>query len=104
VHGAGRGSGRGWGHVAGEAAGTKAQRDQLRTTLRDQGCTPEQIAAEMGRQFHFRPRQAWRHAHGWTQGDVAAAYNRELVAAAYNRELRDDQVPLTYKRISEYEA
>ena len=50
-----------------EAAGNKKQRDQLRATMRDQGCTLEQIAAEMARQFGFRARQAWRHTHGWTQ-------------------------------------
>jgi hypothetical protein len=61
----------------------------------DQGCTPEQIAAEMGRQFSFRARQAWRHAYGWTQDEVAAGYNRHL---------GHDQAPMTGKRISDYEA
>src|SRR5262245_27460162 len=81
--------------LAGEATGTKTQRDQLRATLRDQGCTLGQIAAEMSRQFGFRARQAWRHAHGWTQSEAAAAYNRLL---------NNDQAPMTAKRISDYEA
>jgi hypothetical protein len=81
--------------MAGEATGTKKQRDQLRAALRDQGCAPEQIATEMGRQFGFRARQAWRHAHGWTQDDAAAAYNHHL---------GHDQAPMTGKRISDYEA
>jgi hypothetical protein len=81
--------------VAREAAGSKKQRDQLRAAMRDQGCTPEQIAAEMGRQFGFRARQAWRHTHGWTQDEVADAYNRLL---------DHDQAPMAGKRISDYEA
>jgi transcriptional regulator with XRE-family HTH domain len=81
--------------LAGEATGTKKQRDQLRATLRDQGCTLGQIAAEMSRQFGFRARQAWRHAHGWTQSEAAAAYNRHIGG---------DHAPMTGKRISDYEA
>lgn len=81
--------------MAREAAGTKKQRDQLRATMHDQGCTPEQIAAEMARRFGFRARQAWRHTHGWTQDEVAAAYNRLL---------NHDQAPMTGKRISDFEA
>lgn len=82
-------------HVAREAAGTKKQRDQLRAAMHDQGCTREQITAEMARRFGFRPRQAWRHTHGWTQDEVAAAYNRLL---------DHDQAPMTGKRISDFEA
>lgn len=78
-----------------EAAGAKKQRDQLRTAMGDQGYTPEQIAIEMGRRFSFRPRQAWRHTHGWTQ---------EQAAAAYNRLLDHDQAPMTGKRISDFET
>jgi transcriptional regulator with XRE-family HTH domain len=85
----------GVGHVAREAAGSKKQRDQLRAAMHDQGCTPEQIAAEMARRFGFRARQAWRHTHGWTQDEVAAAYNRLL---------DHDQAPMTAKRISDYET
>ena len=81
--------------MAREAAGTKKQRDQLRAAMHDQGCTPEQITAEMARRFGFRPRQAWRHTHGWTQDEVAAAYNRLL---------NHDQAPMTGKRISDFEA
>ncbi len=81
--------------LAGEATGTKKQRDQLRATLRDQGCTLGQTAAEMSRQFGFRARQAWRHTHGWTQSEAAATYNRLL---------NNDHAPMTAKRISDYEA
>jgi Ricin-type beta-trefoil lectin domain len=81
--------------VAGEATGTKKQRDQLRAALHDHGCTPEQIATEMTRQFGFRARPAWRHTYGWTQDEVAATYNRHL---------DHDQAPMTGKRISDYET
>ena len=81
--------------MAREAAGTKKQRDQLRASMHDHGCTREQIAAEMARRFGFRARQAWRHTHGWTQDEVAAAYNRLL---------DHDQAPMTGKRISDFEA
>lgn len=81
--------------MARQAAGTKKQRDRLRTAMHGQGCTYEQIAAEMGRRFGFRLRQAWRHTHGRTQDEVADAYNRLL---------NNDQAPMTGKRISDFEA
>lgn len=75
-------------------SGSKRQRNQLRKSMQDQNRTPEQIAAEMSRQWGFRPRQAWRHAYGWTQDEVAQQYNRLL-----------DGGPdiMTAKRISDYE-
>jgi transcriptional regulator with XRE-family HTH domain len=60
-----------------------------------QGCTLAQIAAEMGTRWGYRPRQAWRHAHGWTQAEVAARYN-QLVDSS--------QAAMTSKRISDYES
>lgn len=75
--------------------GSKAQRDQLRRTMREDGCTLDQIAIEMMTRWGFRPRQAWRHAHGLTQDEVAAQYNRLL---------DDSRAPMTGKRISDYET
>ncbi|MGH3908864.1 MAG: hypothetical protein ACRDTE_32480, partial [Pseudonocardiaceae bacterium] len=54
---------------------TKAQRDQVRERMRGYGCTVGQIAAEMGRRFHLRPRLAWRYARGWAQWKLALEYN-----------------------------
>jgi transcriptional regulator with XRE-family HTH domain len=88
------GGGR-WQHVTRNGSGTKAQRDQLRRAMQQQGCTPEQIAAEMTLKWGYRPRQAWRHAHGLTQDDVAARYN-QLVDS--------DQAAMAGKRISDFEA
>lgn len=54
---------------------TKAQREQLRERMRGYGCTVGQIAAEMCRRFHLRPRLAWRYALGWAQWKLALEYN-----------------------------
>jgi transcriptional regulator with XRE-family HTH domain len=62
--------------------------------MKEQGRSLEQIAAAMVRQFGDRPRAAWRHAHGWTQQDVADRYNREV---------NDKQASMSVKRISDYE-
>jgi tetratricopeptide (TPR) repeat protein len=70
------------------------ERDQLRERLLQQGRTREQIAAAMTQEFGDRPRVAWRHAHGWTQKDVAARYNEEI---------HDQQQSVTANRISDYE-
>lgn len=75
--------------------GNKRQREQLRNTMRNQGHTTEQIALEMVRQWRFRPRQAWRHAHGLTQEEVATRYNQLLDGG---------QAPMSGKRISDYET
>jgi tetratricopeptide (TPR) repeat protein len=72
----------------------KRQRDQLRQTLQHQGHTLEQIATAMARGFRDRPRSAWRHAHGWTQQDVADRYNREV---------NDSNASMTAHRISDFE-
>jgi transcriptional regulator with XRE-family HTH domain len=70
------------------------ERDQLRQTMQQQGRTFEQIAVAMARHFGDRPRPAWRHAHGWTQQDVADRYNREV---------NDSNASMTAHRISDYE-
>ncbi|MGH3707892.1 MAG: tetratricopeptide repeat protein [Pseudonocardiaceae bacterium] len=70
------------------------ERRELRDTMHQQGHTPEQIATAMARQFGDRPRPAWRHAHGWTQQDVADRYNREV---------NDKQSSMNANRISDYE-
>lgn len=62
--------------------------------MQEQGCTFEQIAAVFAQQWGFRPRQAWRHAHGWTQDEVADLYNREV---------NDSNASMDAHRISDYE-
>jgi tetratricopeptide (TPR) repeat protein/transcriptional regulator with XRE-family HTH domain len=60
----------------------------------DQGFTIEQIAYAIMAKGHYRPRQAWRHAHGWTQEELAHRYNQVI---------NDPGSPVTYKHISDYE-
>jgi tetratricopeptide (TPR) repeat protein len=75
--------------------GNKPDRDELRRLMQAQGCTLEQIANEMARSYGFRPRTAWRHAHGWGQVEAAARYN-ELVG--------DGNASMSNRRISDFEA
>ncbi|MFE7123898.1 helix-turn-helix domain-containing protein [Streptomyces sp. NPDC057617] len=51
--------------------GAKADRDALRHEMTATGCTPAQIATEMRVRFRLRPREAWRHALGWTLQETA---------------------------------
>jgi transcriptional regulator with XRE-family HTH domain len=60
-----------------------------------QGLTYQEIADEMAMRWGYRPRQAMRHAHGWTQEEVADRFNRVT---------DDPRAPMTAKRISDYEA
>ncbi|MET7606604.1 helix-turn-helix transcriptional regulator [Streptomyces avermitilis] len=52
-------------------AGSKADRDALRQDMSAAGCTLADIAIEMRTRFRMRPREAWRHAHGWTLQETA---------------------------------
>ncbi|MDX3455565.1 XRE family transcriptional regulator [Streptomyces sp. ME02-8801-2C] len=51
--------------------GSKADRDALRHDMNGAGCTVADIAIEMRIRFRMRPREAWRHAHGWTLQEAA---------------------------------
>lgn len=51
--------------------GSKADRDALRSELLAVGAPLSVIAAEMRARFGLRPREAWRHAHGWTLQEAA---------------------------------
>ena len=51
--------------------GSKADRDALRQDMTAAGCTLADIAIEMRTRFRMRPREAWRHAHGWTLQEAA---------------------------------
>ncbi|MFM9493694.1 XRE family transcriptional regulator [Streptomyces galilaeus] len=51
--------------------GSKADRDALRQEMTAAGCTLADISIEMRARFHMRPREAWRHAHGWTLQETA---------------------------------
>lgn len=53
---------------------TKAERDALRRDILSLGCTLETVAREMTRRWRIRPREAYRHAHGWSQDEVARQF------------------------------
>ncbi|MFG2310607.1 XRE family transcriptional regulator [Streptomyces sp. NPDC048566] len=46
--------------------GSKADRNALRHQMTAAGCTAADIAVEMRTRYRMRPREAWRHARGWT--------------------------------------
>ncbi|MFF3697242.1 helix-turn-helix transcriptional regulator [Streptomyces sp. NPDC002221] len=52
-------------------SGNKTDRDALRLSMTTAGCAPGEIAAEMRARFRMRPREAWRHALGWTLQETA---------------------------------
>ncbi|MFJ8646335.1 helix-turn-helix transcriptional regulator [Streptomyces sp. NPDC093546] len=53
------------------SSGTKGERDALRREMTAAGCSVADIAVEMRTRFRIRPREAWRHAHGWTLQETA---------------------------------
>ncbi|MGW2685666.1 XRE family transcriptional regulator [Streptomyces sp. NPDC001414] len=50
---------------------SKAAREALRRRMADLGCSVAAIAQEMRVTFGYRNREAWRHAHGWSQQELA---------------------------------
>jgi tetratricopeptide (TPR) repeat protein len=75
--------------------GNKEDRTRLRSVMLQSGRSYTEIAEQMLLRWHFRPRQAWRHAHGFTQDEVAQRYNEVVDDAA---------AAMTGKRISDYES
>src|SRR2546430_17376565 len=80
--------------------GAKSERDTLRHEMLIAGCSHDLIAQEMERRWSFRPREAYRHAHGWSQDEVAARFTE--VADRLGNE-RATQAPMIGTRIGEYE-
>ncbi|GAA4145745.1 hypothetical protein GCM10022416_37710 [Actinomadura keratinilytica] len=74
---------------------SKRQRDALRERMLADGRTRRDIAEEMMRRWGYRPRIAWRYAHGWSQDAAADRYNR----------LHDEEgrAPMSGTRIGAYE-
>jgi len=54
---------------------SKRERETLRLRMLEEGAEIAAIATKMQSTFDFRPREAWRHAHGWTQREAADRYN-----------------------------
>ncbi|MEV0589427.1 helix-turn-helix transcriptional regulator [Nonomuraea sp. NPDC050310] len=51
--------------------GSRAQREAVREQMLAVGGRPADIVAEMRTRWRLRPREAWRHAHGWTLQQLA---------------------------------
>jgi transcriptional regulator with XRE-family HTH domain len=80
-------------------SGAKADRAALRQRLLDAGQTLDDIAAEMRRRWRFRPRESYRHAHGWSQDEVAARFTEMAARLAPGTRA----APMVGTRIGEYE-
>src|SRR6266550_2038724 len=53
----------------------RAEKRALREKMRAMGFGHGEIAAELARRYRFRPRAAWREAHGWSLKEAAARIN-----------------------------
>ena len=86
--------------VAAGSKGFKAELDGLRERMRALGFSYDEIAAEMGRRYRLRPRQAYRLAWGWSLEQAAARFNER---AARQDADPDARASLTGSRLSEWE-
>jgi transcriptional regulator with XRE-family HTH domain len=88
------------------AAGRTGQRAELgglgglRERMRSLGFGCDEVAAEIGRRYPVRPREAYRLAWGWTLDHAAARFSEQA-----GREGTDPQTPaaLTGPHLGEYE-
>jgi transcriptional regulator with XRE-family HTH domain len=70
------------------------------------GCSLELIATEMQRRWGCRPREAHRHAHGWSQDEVAARFTEVAERIGGDRSSGrppPPAAPMIGTRIGEYE-
>jgi len=86
--------------VAAGSKGFKAELDGLRERMRALGFSYDEIAAEMGRRYRLRPRQAYRLAWGWSLEQAATRFNDR---AARQDADPDARASLTGSRLSEWE-
>ena len=86
--------------MAAGGKGFKAELDGLRERMRGLGFSYDEIAAEMGRRYRLRPRQAYRLAWGWSLEQAAARFNDR---AARQDADPDARASLTGSRLSEFE-
>ena len=86
--------------VAAGHKGFKAELDELRERMRGLGFPYDEIAAEIGRRYRVRPREAYRLAWGWTLEQAAARFNDRAARHGADPEAR---ASLTGSRLCEYE-
>jgi hypothetical protein len=80
--------------------GSRAEVDELRVRMELLDAPVDIIAAEIGRRYAYRPRQAYRLARGWEQVEAVHRYNALVQAKGTEHEGRDTMSP---SRISEFE-
>jgi transcriptional regulator with XRE-family HTH domain len=81
--------------------GYKAELDALRDRMLSLGFPYGDIAAEIGRRYRARPREAYRLARGWTLEQAAERFNDRAARAEAETEARTS---LTGSRLSEWEG
>jgi hypothetical protein len=86
--------------VAAGRKGFKAELDGLRDRMRSLGFPHDEIAAEIGRRYRARPREAYRLAWGWSLEKAAARFNEHAARRDADPEARTG---LTGSRLSEFE-
>jgi transcriptional regulator with XRE-family HTH domain len=69
----------------------------------DTGASMDDIAAEMRRRWGFRPREAYRHAHGWSQDEVAVRFAGIAGRLGSGPAAERPPVTMVGTRIGEYE-
>ena len=77
------------------ATPSKAELDALRARTLAGGLSRQQVRDAMMRRYGFRPREAWRHALGWSQDQLATEFNLRCD--------RDGRAPMSGTRIGAYE-
>jgi len=80
--------------------GFKAKLDGLRERMRSLGFGYDEIAAEIGRRYRARPREAYRLAWGWTPEQAAARFNERAARADADPQTR---ASVTGSLLGEYE-
>jgi len=80
--------------------GFKAELNDVRERMRGLGFGFDEIAAEMGRRYRLRPREAYRLAYGWTLDHAAARFNAQAARDNMDPQAR---ASLTGGRLCEYE-
>jgi transcriptional regulator with XRE-family HTH domain len=80
--------------------GFKAELDALRERMRGLGFSTDEIAAEIGRRYRLRPREAYRLAWGWSLEQAAARFNERAARQDADPQKR---ASLNHSRLSEFE-
>jgi len=86
--------------VAAGHKGFKPELDGLRDRMRGLGFHHDEIAAEIGRRYRTRPREAYRLAWGWSLDKAAARFNEHAARRDPDPKAR---AILTGSRLSEFE-